>query len=150
MTDQRFLHIGELATECGTTTRTLRYYEDLGLIEPAMRERGNGSFRLYRVEIVERIRQIQELKDLLGWSLDDIRMHFQVEDGVKRIREAFHRSTSSMEKKQILIEARNFAERQREIIAERQKRLATMDEALRRKLVRYQELEAALNESDGQ
>ncbi|PSR33099.1 MAG: hypothetical protein C7B46_11465 [Sulfobacillus benefaciens] len=145
MTEERLLHIGEIATECGTTTRTLRYYEDLGLIGPAMRERGNGSFRLYRVETVERVRQIQELKDLLGWSLDDIRLHFQVEDEVKRMREAFHRTTSTIEKQQILIEARKFAERQREIIAERQKRLALMDEQLQKKLARYQEIEVALS-----
>ncbi|MHB1954710.1 MAG: MerR family transcriptional regulator [Sulfobacillus sp.] len=148
MADEQLLHIGELAAECQTTTRTLRYYEALGLIGPPLRARGQGSFRLYRAETIGRIRQIQELKDLLGWSLDDIRLHFQVEDEVKRLREAFHRTTSIIEKKQILSEAQSFAERQRQMIAERQTRLAAMDEELRLKLDRYKEIDASLNQAD--
>jgi hypothetical protein len=45
MADEQLLHIGELAAECQTTTRTLRYYEALGLIGPPLRARGQGSFR---------------------------------------------------------------------------------------------------------
>jgi DNA-binding transcriptional MerR regulator len=46
------LKIGELAEELGTTTRTIRLYEELGLIEPARTE---GGTRLYRTKDLKRL-----------------------------------------------------------------------------------------------
>lgn len=136
------LQIGELAERCETTTRTLRYYEDLGLLGPL--RRGNGKFRMYASEAVDRIKQIKELQDLLGWSLDEIRLHFQLDDEVKRLREAFERAQTNTARLQILAQAREFTDRQRAIIAERQARLMAMDLHLQQKVLRYRELEGQL------
>lgn len=142
------LQIGELAERCETTTRTLRYYEDLGLIGPL--RRGTGKFRIYGSETEGRIKQIKELQDLLGWSLDEIRLHFQLDDEVKRLRDAFSRAQSTTERLEILAEARAFTERQRVMIAERQARLLAMDLHLQQKILRYRELEGQLqSRADG-
>lgn len=61
--------IGELARRTCSTPRTLRYYEQLGLIQPT--ERTEGGFRLYDSAIVADISCIQDLK-LAGLSLEDI------------------------------------------------------------------------------
>ncbi len=142
MDDEHDLRIGELAEMCATTTRTLRYYEDLGLIGPL--HRSSGKFRVYASETRERIRQIKELQDLLGWSLDEIRLHFQLEDEVRRLRAAFKEADSPTSRLQILGQAREFTELQRVLIAERQARLTAMDLHLQQKLVHYRELEGSL------
>lgn len=142
MNEEHGLKIGELAEKCATTTRTLRYYEDLGLIGPL--ERRNGKFRVYAVETQDRIRQIKELQDLLGWSLDEIRLHFQLDDRVRRLRAAFKEADSPTERLQILDQAREFTELQRVLIAERQARLTGMDLHLQQKLAHYRELAGPL------
>ena len=66
------MRIGELAREVGTTPRTVRYYEEIGLL-PDAGSRPAGSHREYTGDDVERLRLIMRLKDLLGLSLDDLR-----------------------------------------------------------------------------
>jgi len=64
------LKIGDFAELVGTNLRTLRYYEELGLIEPA--ERSAGGFRYYRPTDANRVQLIRDLQDL-GLHLDRIR-----------------------------------------------------------------------------
>ncbi len=64
------LKIGDFAKLAGTNLRTLRYYEELGLLEPA--ERSAGGFRYYRPTDANRVRMIRDLQDL-GLHLDRIR-----------------------------------------------------------------------------
>ena len=54
------MRIGDLAKRAGTTMRTIRYYEQLGLIEPATRTR--GGFRLYEEGELRRLRLIKGLQ----------------------------------------------------------------------------------------
>ncbi|MBL4771237.1 MAG: MerR family transcriptional regulator [Planctomycetes bacterium] len=64
------IKIGDFARLAGTNLRTLRYYEELGLLEPA--SRSNGGFRYYRPTDVHRVHLIQNLQNL-GLQLDKIR-----------------------------------------------------------------------------
>ena len=64
------LRIGDLAQETGKTVRALRYYEELGLLEPM--DHTEGGFRLYRAEDARRVHLIDRLQDL-GFSLVKIR-----------------------------------------------------------------------------
>jgi len=64
------MRIGELAEKAGVTPRTIRYYEDLGLLSPSERE-GKG-FRYYTEVELARLRKIDVFKGL-GLSLDEIR-----------------------------------------------------------------------------
>ncbi|MQS14621.1 MerR family transcriptional regulator [Streptomyces kaniharaensis] len=63
------MRIGELAQRAGTTTRALRYYEQLGLL-PARRA-GNG-YRSYGEDDVRLLRQIRTLQDF-GFELEETR-----------------------------------------------------------------------------
>ncbi len=66
---RRTLKIGELAKLSGTTTKTIRYYELLGLLhEP---DRTDSGYRLYEEKDVERLIFIRKAKSL-GFSLTDI------------------------------------------------------------------------------
>jgi DNA-binding transcriptional MerR regulator len=63
------MRIGDLAKRVGTTTRSLRYYEELGIIEPETKT--EGGFRLYSEKQIRRIEIINHLKSL-GFSLSEI------------------------------------------------------------------------------
>jgi DNA-binding transcriptional MerR regulator len=70
--------IGEVAKLTGLTTRTLRYWEELGLIRPSA-YRGRGE-RLYSQTDMARVIRIRELQELLGFSLAEVRVVLDVED----------------------------------------------------------------------
>ena len=65
--------IDEVTKQTGLTKRTLRYYEEIGLIHPP--ERSEGNIRLYTDEDVERIKKIVEAKEVLGITLQEMH-HF--------------------------------------------------------------------------
>ncbi len=70
MTDHALLKIGDFARLAGTNLRTLRYYEELGLLRAAARSK--GGFRYYRETDRHRLNLIRDLQEL-GLSLDAIR-----------------------------------------------------------------------------
>jgi len=76
--DGPFLRIGELAQRSGVTTRTLRYWEEQGLIRPSGR-RGGGE-RLYLPIDMARVIRIRDLQELLGFSLAEVRVVLETED----------------------------------------------------------------------
>jgi MerR family copper efflux transcriptional regulator len=65
------MHIGKLAERAGTTTRTVRYYEEMGLIEPC--HRTTGGFRCYANEQLTQLMMILSLKEL-GFDLEKIKV----------------------------------------------------------------------------
>ena len=67
--EKNLLKIGELAKKAGITVRTIRYYEELGLITPA--ELSTGGFRFYSENDLNRILFIKRFKDL-GLPLEEI------------------------------------------------------------------------------
>jgi len=61
-----------VAKPAGTTPRTIRHYEEIGLL-PASGPRERGAHRTYAEEDVERLTDLLHLKDLLGLSLDELK-----------------------------------------------------------------------------
>ncbi|MCL4370834.1 MAG: MerR family DNA-binding protein [Chloroflexi bacterium] len=66
----RSLTVGQLAKRAGTTAKAVRYYEGLGLLDPA--PRAVNSYRLYDAGALDRLLFIRRAK-LLGVSLSEIR-----------------------------------------------------------------------------
>jgi DNA-binding transcriptional MerR regulator len=69
MKNQGLMKIGDFARAADTNLRTLRYYEELGLLEPS--KRSEGGFRYFRIVDLHRVRMIQNLQGL-GMSLEEI------------------------------------------------------------------------------
>ena len=69
-TDDATLHIGEVAERVGLSLRTVRYYEEQGLFEPAGRT--DGGFRLYTQREVDRLLLIKQMKPL-GFTVQQMR-----------------------------------------------------------------------------
>jgi DNA-binding transcriptional MerR regulator len=70
--------IGEVAKLTGVTTRTLRYWEELELLQPSS-YRTSGE-RLYSPADVNRVNRIRNLQELLGFSLAEVRTVLGTED----------------------------------------------------------------------
>lgn len=80
--DEKYYHIEDVAKESGFTKRTLRYYEDIGLIKPSRTE---SSYRLYSEEDIKNIKRIKTLKSNLGFSLLEIKDAINLELDLKKI-----------------------------------------------------------------
>jgi len=80
--DTKYYQIDEVATKTGLTKRALRYYEDLELIIP---KRTDASYRLYSDEDIENINRIKDLRESLGFSLNDIKVILDLEKDFKQI-----------------------------------------------------------------
>jgi len=66
----RYLTVGELAKRCGLNARTIKYWEERGIIEPTTRS--EGGFRLYHEDYVLFCNLIHDLQ-LFGYSLEEIK-----------------------------------------------------------------------------
>jgi DNA-binding transcriptional MerR regulator len=64
------LRIGEVAEQVGVTPRTIRYYEERGLLD--REDRPKGAHRVYDEADVARLRELLRLRDLLGLSLEEL------------------------------------------------------------------------------
>ncbi|MFE2760450.1 MerR family transcriptional regulator [Streptomyces halstedii] len=71
------MQIGEVATRTELSLRTIRHYEETGLVTPSARSQ--GGFRLYTESDVARLMVIRRMKPL-GFSLDEMRDLLEVTD----------------------------------------------------------------------
>jgi len=144
--DAPLLRIQEVAAMLGLTTRTIRYYEELGLLEPA--GRSGGDYRQYDADDVERLRFIKGLRDDAGFSLAEIGQLLEDEAARTRNRARFRTTSDSGERRAIIDDALARVERQIQSLREKMGRLASMiDEAEERRdhlLNHIAELEAGL------
>ena len=126
--DPRLLRIQEAAAEVGLTPRSIRYYEEVGLLEPAARS--EGAYRLYDESDLERLRFIRGLRDDAGFSLAQIGQLLEDERARERNRERFRSSEDPRERRAILVDALDRVDRQIENLRHKAERLASMiDEA---------------------
>ena len=98
---ERPLRIGEVAELIGTTTRTIRYYEEIGLLPGAM-DREQGKHRCYTQADVERVREIIRLRDLLGLSLDQLSQLLDAESARAHLRQELQHTDAPAERRRIL------------------------------------------------
>jgi DNA-binding transcriptional MerR regulator len=123
------MKIGDVAREVGTTTRTIRYYEEIGLLEPAG-DRPAGGHRAYNAADVERLREILRLKDALGISLDELRDLVAAEDARALIRDEFRRTEDPERRVALLHEGLHHLDRQLELVRHRRADLDQLEREL--------------------
>ncbi|MFF8092844.1 MerR family transcriptional regulator [Streptomyces sp. NPDC016675] len=70
MTEHRQMQIGEVAERTGLSLRTIRHYEEVGLVIPSARSK--GGFRLYTAADVDRLMVIRRMKPL-DFTLEEMR-----------------------------------------------------------------------------
>ena len=115
--------IGKAAEAAAVSTRTLRYYEELGLVSPSGHSPGGA--RRYSDEDLARVRRIRELQHLVGFNLDEIRTIMTAEDRLHALRTEFRSSRSPQREKQLVAEAIEINDRLREDMRAKLARLET-------------------------
>jgi DNA-binding transcriptional MerR regulator len=133
----RPLRIGELAERVGTTPRTIRYYEEIGLLG-AEEERGHGRHRSYDEEDVARLEHILRLRDLLGLSLEDLQRVVEAEDARAALRREWHGTEDPATRSRIVEQALGHIAVQLEMIERRQTALGELEADLRERRERLE------------
>jgi DNA-binding transcriptional MerR regulator len=130
--------IGEAAERAGVSPRTLRWYEEIGLLSPSGHTTGGA--RRYSEEDLTRIEHIRELQSLLGLDLGEIRDILWGEDALAGLRREYHAGAEAARRREILVEASAINQKLRSVVAARAYLLATMTLSLEEKAARYAQL----------
>src|SRR5579862_1721810 len=130
---ERSYRIGEVAAEVGVTARTIRYYEELGLLG-GQESRRKGDHRHYTEADVARLRGLIRMRDLLGLSLEELTALADVEDARAELREQWASGPTDPERLRIVEAAIPLVERQLELVTTRQQTLAEFRVELEGKL----------------
>jgi len=132
----RLVTIGQAATAAGVTPRTLRYYEELGLLRPSGHS-VRGARRYAEVDLA-RIARIRELQQLMGFNLEEINQILSAEDSLERIRGEYRSGKpTSRRRRELLAEAIEINDRLREQVRQKVSLIGGFLEELDAKAVRY-------------
>jgi DNA-binding transcriptional MerR regulator len=124
------LRIGDVARLLGTTPRTIRYYEEFGLL-PEAPARASGRHRIYTEAEVERIREVMRLKDLLGVSLEELKTLLTAEEARAEVRAQLRRDdVDPARRRELLSEALGHIDRQLALVRHRASELAKLEDEL--------------------
>ncbi|MEH7402364.1 MULTISPECIES: MerR family transcriptional regulator [Bacillaceae] len=116
--------IDEVAKECGLTKRSIRYYEEIGLISPP--ERSEGGFRLYSDLHIERLKKIMNVRDVLGFSLQEVQEYMAIGEAFEEFRLQYRENKEKMnddERKENLLGAEAILAQQLKMIDEKLKKM---------------------------
>jgi DNA-binding transcriptional MerR regulator len=127
--------IGDVAKLLGTTTRTLRYYEELGLVSSS--RHSLKAQRRYGPAEIERLRRIRELQTLLGLELHEIGEQLEASDRLDALRAEYRAGPAPERRDEILLEGVVILERLRERVSRRQEWLETFADDLDSRIARH-------------
>jgi DNA-binding transcriptional MerR regulator len=137
------LRIGEVAQRVGVTPRTIRYYEELGLLGSGS-EREKGSHRTYADTDVARLQELIRLRDLLGLTLEELVELAEAEEARAGLRGRWAEDPSDDERRRIVDEAIPHVARQLALVRGRQSTLEEFATELEAKLGRLRRLRREL------
>jgi len=134
--EEAYLQIGEVAERTSVTQRTLRFYEEKGLLRPPGRM--EGGFRLYSEDDVRRVEQIKRLQTLLGFTLAEIKEMVEAEEIKTQIKATYRRDAEISERRSKLNKAREVTRGQVAVIDQKLLALQDMKAHLDEKLTQYE------------
>jgi DNA-binding transcriptional MerR regulator len=130
--DERSLRIGELAELTGTTPRTIRYWEELGLLGTAS-ARAEGKHRSYTQADVQRVSEIVRLRNLLGLSLEQLSSLLEAESARAHLRHELSQTESPAERRRILEQLLEHISGQLDLVRDRRRELGELASELQDK-----------------
>ena len=127
MTTATPLRIGEVAERLGTTTRTIRYYEEIGLLVGGG-EREAGRHRSYEEADVERLSDALRFKQLLGLSLEELKALLEAEEARAALRTEWREhNPDESRRREILEQALGHIDRQLELVRRRRQDIDALE-----------------------
>ncbi len=144
--DAPYYRIEQVAARTGLTKRTLRYYEEIGLLAAPARTEGN--YRLYSEADVARLEHICRLKEALSLTLAEISELVQVEDERNELRATYRQTQDPAERRAQLAQAEALVRKQLEFVERKQAMLNEMRVALQAQLAHFQALQRECDEGE--
>ena len=138
------LRIGEMAARAGVSPRTLRYYEELGLLVPTGHTPGGA--RRYSERDLARLLRVRELQELLGFDLGAIGEILRAEDQLADLRRRYQVDEDVAERRAIVEQAGQINAHLRTVVRAKQQRLGEMMRDLESKARRYRARARELSE----
>jgi DNA-binding transcriptional MerR regulator len=138
------LRIQEASELVGLTPRSIRYYEEMGLLRPSARS--GGAYRLYDDSDIERLRFIKGLRDDAGFSLAEIGRLLEGEAERGRAREAFRATEDPGARREILMGSVARIDEQVATLRSKIDRIQAMVDDAERRRARLETLLAGLDE----
>ena len=135
--------IGEVAEQAGVSTRTLRYYQELGLLDPAGHSPGGS--RRYSTSDVARLRRILELRDVMGFDLERISTILHAEDRLAELRQEVRAGVSPDRRREVVSEAITLNNAMRRQVHEKLEMLQSFLDELETKAARYRQIASELD-----
>lgn len=132
--DEPGLRIGDAASRAGVSARTLRYYEELGLLRPSGHT--TGGERRYAQDDLARLDRILELREVLGMNLDEIKGFLDSEHRLDEVRQAYRARKGGR--------SRAARSQQRALLEEALELNESLAEQVRTKIARMDEFRARL------
>jgi DNA-binding transcriptional MerR regulator len=136
------VRIGTVAERTGVTPRTIRYYEEIGLLHGSCRQK--GEHRLYDDADIERLQELTRLRDLLNLSLEELKDVLEAEEAGAALRRAWQGTDSPSERLSIVEAALPHIEMQLALVRRRMQELEGLESELaekrKRLLARRREL----------
>jgi DNA-binding transcriptional MerR regulator len=134
------LRIGDVARRAGTTPRTIRYYEEIGLLPPGD-TRIPGAHRTYAEADVERLTSLLQLKNLLGLSLEELKDLQAAEHARAELRREWADGVTSVKRRRDILRASlGHLERQRELVKRRRDEFSRFEDELNERAENVQKL----------
>ncbi|MCS7462947.1 MerR family transcriptional regulator [Paenibacillus doosanensis] len=121
--------IDDVAKECGLTKRTLRYYEEIGLLPPP--ERSEGGIRLYTRDHIDRLKKLINARDVLGFSLQELQHYVSITEELESHRQGYRLISDDSEKKRKLEELEPVVKHQLDLIEEKLVKMIEMRDEIK-------------------
>jgi MerR family transcriptional regulator, repressor of the yfmOP operon len=138
------LKIDDVAKQSGLSKRTIRYYEEIGILPSP--ERSEGGTRLYRQEHVEYLKRITIAKEVLGFTLQELQHFLSLRETLESQRANYKKVSDPKEQKEKLNEILAIIDNQLEIIEQKigkilsvQTELVALRERARARVMRIEE-----------
>lgn len=141
----KLLSIGAAARRFDVSTRTLRYYQEIGLLDPSGASPGGN--RRYSEDDLARVERILELRNVMGFDLDRIRDILDAEDRLQNLRREVRTGVTKARRVEILREATDINTRLQAQVAEKASILAGFAAELRATRSRYEDIATELGEA---
>ncbi len=133
--DEPYLQIGEVAERTEVTQRTLRFYEERGLLKPPTRM--EGGFRLYSEADIQRVERIRRLQQLLGFALAEIKEMVDADEVKMQLKADYRPEAALSQKRDQVLRAIEVTERQHDLIRQKVSALTDMQSKLEERLTTF-------------
>lgn len=122
------IKIDDVAKQSGLTKRTIRYYEQIGLLPSP--PRSEGGMRLYSQEHIDFLKKITNAKEVMGFSLQELQQFIALSETLELRKADYRQVKGTSEQTEKLKKIVNIVEEQLNLIEQKKKKILKVEEDL--------------------